>query len=165
MQIVGYPMFFGVAMNVNPRFCGCPPQLPCNGDTALTTITHSSIRIRYEVVVDTLYLSQFANHSIVVEESLERPAVVGYEHRRAVFLVLVPLPRVSRPIRIHERALHGDRRCSRLEGRAFRVRGLIIASGYRMVDQSMLLALNDVREACGLEWTNLKYSRTRTAFF
>lgn len=89
-------------------------------------------------VADNFYLSQFANHCIVVEESLERTAVVGYEHRGAVFLVLEPLPRVSRPIRIHERALHDCQRCRRTKGSAFRAWGLIIACGYRINNAAKL---------------------------
>lgn len=50
-------------------------------------------------------MSYFAEHGIILEESLERPPVVGREDCRAVLLVFVPLSRVSRPIRIHERAL------------------------------------------------------------
>jgi len=64
------------------------------------------------------YLSYFAEHGVVLEESLERPPVVSYEDCRAVLLVFVPLPLVSRPICIHERTL--KRLCSMAAGSTIR---------------------------------------------
>lgn len=115
-----------------------------------------------------VYLSQLANHSIVVEESLERPAVVGYEHRRAVFLVLVPLPRVSRPIRIQKRALCDFRR-RRVQPEA-NTEHEDSSSPSNMGDEhlrsrTLLSFCKDAWEAGSLELANLDtYSRTATSF-